>query len=224
MLVNEIFYSIQGEGSLAGTPSVFIRLAGCRLRCRWCDTKYAWHDSAGEKLSPEQIKLDISGHPTDHLVITGGEPMTTAHLKDFLAPFAKMHITIETSGIAFIPDLPCALMSISPKLSNSTPEDADTAQSHEENRLNLPALQQLIDTYNYQMKFVVDRPSDLDEIAETLKALKNVRFDKVLLMPQAANLQEYIEKSRFLGQICKQTGFAFSPRLQLLLWDGEKGK
>ena len=150
--------------------------------------------------------------------------MTTPHLKDFLAPFAKMHITIETSGIAFVGDLPCDLMSISPKLSNSTPEDTETAKDHEENRLNFPALQQLIDTYDYQLKFVVDTPADLDEIAETLKALKNVRFDKVLLMPQAANLQEYIEKSRFLAQICEQTGFAFGPRLQLLLWDGQKGK
>ena len=224
MLINEIFYSLQGEGSMAGVPGVFIRLAGCPLRCKWCDTKYAWHDTAGQKYSPEQVKQLIAKYPTDHLVLTGGEPMVTPHLKSFLEPFANMHITIETSGIEFVADLPCNLMSISPKLSNSIPDDPKIAKVHNDNRWNLAALQSLIDNYDYQLKFVVDNSSDLDEIAECLQQLKNIRFDRVYLMAQAVKHAEYIEKSRMIAEVCKQTGFRFSPRLQVMLWEGESGR
>ena len=55
MNIVEIFYSLQGEGRLTGVPSVFIRIAGCPIRCAWCDTKYAWENSAGEDLSVEEI-------------------------------------------------------------------------------------------------------------------------------------------------------------------------
>ena len=75
MIVNEIFYSLQGEGKLAGVGSVFIRLAGCPLRCRWCDTKYAWDADAGDILTPEQILEKTKAYPAQFVVVTGGEPM-----------------------------------------------------------------------------------------------------------------------------------------------------
>ena len=59
MRVSEIFYSLQGEGMLVGTPSVFVRLAGCPFRCRWCDTAYAWDYAAGEDLDPDQIVAQV---------------------------------------------------------------------------------------------------------------------------------------------------------------------
>ena len=125
MVINEIFYSLQGEGFLAGVPSVFVRLAGCPLRCRWCDTKYAWDYEAGNDYSIEKILQTVQQWPCKFVVITGGEPMINSDLPQLVRKLKALgkHITIETAGIAFIPDMPCDLMSISPKLSNSTPDD-----------------------------------------------------------------------------------------------------
>ena len=207
-------------------PSVFVRLAGCPLRCRWCDTKYAWSGSAGTEYTVEQVKGKFESYRTNHIVITGGEPMTNPELPELLKALAgeNLHITIETSGIKFVPDLPCDLMSISPKLSNSTPTEPDLALQHEKMRFDLPALQQLIDNYRYQLKFVVDGPDDIQEIEECLTNLKNVNHGKVFLMPQAVRLDEYLAKSKITAELCKQTGFRFSPRLQILLWNNERGR
>jgi len=226
MVINEIFYSLQGEGAFAGAPSVFVRLSGCPLRCRWCDTQYAWAESAGREYSAEELKEKILSRPTQHLVVTGGEPMVLDGLGEFIRPFAEagMHITIETSGIRYVGDLPCGLMSISPKLSNSTPTESGSAEEHEKQRFNLPALQELIDNYNYQLKFVVDSPADLDEIAGCIEQLNNVNPYKIYLMPQARTRKELLEKSQMLADFCLQTGFMLSQRLQIMLWEGERGR
>ena len=226
MVINEVFYSLQGEGGLAGMPSVFVRLAGCPLRCKWCDTKYAWPESAGAEHTAEQVKRKIQSYRANHLIITGGEPMTHPELPDLLKSVAddNLHITIETSGIRFVPDLPCTLMSISPKLANSTPTEPTVAAEHEKMRLDPPALQRLIYSYEYQLKFVVDSSGDLDEITQCLKNLGSVNRRKIFLMPQAVTLDEYLSKSKMVAELCKQTGFCFSPRLQVLLWDNQRGR
>lgn len=226
MIVNEIFYSLQGEGRLVGTPSAFVRLAGCPLRCKWCDTKYAWADDAGDEMTVEDVVEKVLACKAGYVVITGGEPMGDPELAALTRSLSGegMHITIETSGIEFVEGLECNLMSISPKMSNSTPDDAEGACAHDKRRGNLEVLQQLVDEYPYQLKFVIDSSADLDEVAECLDQLKNPNPYKVFLMPQASERSEYITKSRILAEICKQTGFAFSPRLHLLLWDNERGK
>jgi len=226
MIVNEIFYSLQGEGRLAGAPSVFIRLAGCPMRCCWCDTKYAWSQSAGKEMLIEEIQKRISVYDTPYIVITGGEPMIHTGIEEFVQSIAQpgRHITIETAGIRFLPELPCDLMSISPKLSNSTPKDPDLAVEHEAKRLNLKALRNLITEYEYQLKFVIDTPADIDTIARCLERLGQVDPYKVCLMPQATTRIEYLEKSKWLAETCLQTGFTFSPRLQVMLWDNQPGR
>ena len=133
------------------------------------------------------------------------------------------HITIETAGIAFIPDMPCQLMSISPKLSNSTPSDPKVAATHEDSRLDVAVLRELIDYYEYQLKFVVDSEADLPEIQQTIKEIGNVDFAKVMLMLQTATRDELLAKSPMVADLCKKTGFAFCQRLQILLWDGKRG-
>lgn len=226
MLVNEIFHSLQGEGQLAGMPSAFVRLAGCPLRCRWCDTKYAWWDSSGQEYTIEQIVQKVSSFDTPHVVVTGGEPMINAELAPLLKALAEpgVHITIETCGIGFVPEVKCNLMSISPKMSNSNPVEPEAAQDHEENRLDTAVLQELINNYQYQLKFVVDSSEDLDEIAELLSKLENINPYKVFLMPQATNRLEYLEKAPLVAELCRTTGFVFSSRLQVLLWDNQRGK
>ncbi len=225
MIVNEIFYSLQGEGLLAGTPSVFIRLAGCPLRCRWCDTKYAWDFTAGEEMEIPKILEIVERFQCSHIVITGGEPMVCPDLLPLTGELKKVgkHITIETAGIAFVAGLKCDLMSISPKLSNSVPVDSKLAAILENSRFNLKALKNLISNYHYQLKFVVDSPSDLQEIKDIVNRIDNIDKGKVMLMPQAAGRKELLAKSGKVIEMCKETGFNFGPRLQILLWDTTRG-
>jgi len=231
MRISEIFYSLQGEGFLAGIPSVFVRLAGCPLRCKWCDTKYGWDEKAGARYTIEKIIRTLRRWPCRFVVITGGEPMINPDMtiKSELPELVKAlkarnkHITIETAGIAFIEDLACDLMSISPKLSNSTPKDAQLAAIHEDSRLDLAVLSELVDEYNYQLKFVVDSQDDLLEVQQTLEKIGKVDSEKVILMPQAGTRAELLAKSPVVAEMCRRSGFAFGQRLQILLWNGRRG-
>ena len=225
MRVSEIFYSLQGEGFLAGIPSVFVRLVGCPLRCKWCDTKYSWTEEAGGHYSIEKIVQTVQQYKTRFVVITGGEPMINSDLPQLAQKLKTCgkHITIETAGIAFVPALPCDLMSISPKLSNSMPKDQKLAAIHEDSRLDIAILGELIDNYEYQLKFVVGAQADLQEIDETLKKIGNVDLEKVMLMPLAETRDELLAKSPMVADMCKESGFTFCQRLQVLLWNGERG-
>jgi len=232
MIINEIFYSLQGEGFLAGVPSVFVRLAGCPLRCRWCDTKYAWDQKAGQDYTIAEIVQTVLRKESPgqqwsckFIVITGGEPMINSDLPKLVQELkaADKHITIETAGIAFIPDLACDLMSISPKLSNSAPTNPELAAIHEDSRLDIAVLRMLIDSYKHQLKFVVDSENNLPEIQQTLENIGNIDSENVMLMPQAATREELLAKSSMVAEICKHTGFIFCQRLQVLLWNNEKG-
>jgi 7-carboxy-7-deazaguanine synthase len=232
MQVSEIFYSLQGEGMLAGVPSVFVRFTGCPLRCRWCDTKYAWQESAGDDCSLEKIVRDVQPWDCRCVVITGGEPMINpdlsarSELVELTAGLKRCgkHITIETAGIGYIEGLTCDLMSISPKLSNSVPVDSEEAKRHEELRLDTAVLGKLISTYNYQLKFVVDRESDLEEIKETLEQVGIVDPARVFLMPQVRTREELVDKGPMVAEMCKNTGYVLGQRLQVLLWNNDRGK
>jgi len=222
MKVSEIFYSLQGEGFLAGAASVFIRLAGCPLRCRWCDTKYAQNNEAGDDYSVEKILQAVQQWPScKFIVITGGEPMTNPNLPGLVQKLKApgRHITIETAGIAFVPGLACDLMSISPKLSNSAPTEPKSSNP----RLDTAILRRLIDNYKYQLKFVVDSQDDLPEIQQVIEEIGGADTGKVMLMPQAATRDEFLAKSPMVAEMCKRSGFAFGQRLQILLWNNKKG-
>src|SRR5580693_6278799 len=130
--IAELFYSLQGEGSLVGVPSFFIRSSGCNLRCAWCDTPYTSWYPEGADFTLDQIVDEVKAHPALHVVVTGGEPMIAPEiilLTERLRGLG-LHITIETAGTVFKP-VACDLMSISPKLSNSTPNDSRWAGQHD---------------------------------------------------------------------------------------------
>lgn len=101
MKVNEIFYSLQGEGYHSGTPSVFVRLSGCNLRCSFCDTK---HES-GVAMTEDEIALEVAKYPARHVVITGGEPslQLTDTLVDKLHHLGK-YVAVETNGTHPLPE------------------------------------------------------------------------------------------------------------------------
>ena len=210
--VSEIFYSIQGEGLLAGRPSVFIRLAGCPLRCKYCDTEYAIDSSAGTKMSIDEIMKKALKHSPDYAVITGGEPLISPHIALLCETIKKqnIHITIETAGIKFVPNLTCDLMSISPKLSNAHDNEPDKT-----GYLKIDQIAELIKNYDYQLKFVMEKIEDITEVHQILNDLKDFDRSKILLMPQAKNITQYLRISPLIVELCKANGFVFSPRLQL---------
>ena len=97
MKISEIFYSIQGEGMLAGVPSLFIRTSGCNLRCTWCDTPYTSWNPEGREMSLDEILSESAPYCATHAVITGGEPMLFDETIE-LSSRLGMHITIETAA------------------------------------------------------------------------------------------------------------------------------
>jgi len=96
--VNEIFFSIQGEGTRAGRPCVFVRLTGCPLRCSYCDSRYAFEE--GEERSADDVLAEIAGFPCRLVELTGGEPLAQTDTFDFVRRLgdAGWEVLVETSG------------------------------------------------------------------------------------------------------------------------------
>ena len=96
--INEIFYSIQCETTLAGLPTVFVRTTACNLRCTYCDTKYSYYDGANQSL--EQILGSIAEHDTKYVCITGGEPLLQKSVHTLMTALCDLGYTVslETSG------------------------------------------------------------------------------------------------------------------------------
>ena len=222
MKIAELFYSIQGEGSLVGVPAVFIRTSGCNLRCAWCDTPYASWQPEGADLSPGQIVDEVKAHPARHVVVTGGEPMIAPEIVPLTGRLRALgyHITIETAGTVFQP-VDCDLMSISPKLANSTPNGGWAAE-HNRLRIQPDVLAGLMARYQYQLKFVIQKPADLEEVRALIRALEADR-SRVILMPEGTDRERLRERAVWLAEICKQEGFRFSPRLHVDLYGNRRG-
>jgi len=226
MKIAELFYSIQGEGLLAGIPSVFIRTSGCNLRCAWCDTPYTSWAPEGEELSLNRILDYVEEHSTGYVVITGGEPMIMTGITGLTQSLHAMdqHITVETAGTVYAP-VECDLMSISPKLSNSTPRDREGgrwAPRHDQLRIQPGVLLRLAAEYEYQLKFVVASPEDLAEI-QALARMVGAPPDRVLLMPEGVDAATLRERAVWLTEICKQEGFRYCPRLHIELYGHRRG-
>ena len=228
MRIAEIFHSIQGEGLLAGVPSIFIRTSGCNLRCHWCDTPYASWKPEGPEMSIEEILKKLTEWNCHHVVLTGGEPMIAPDLPELATALKKQkkHITIETAGTILPNSISCDLASISPKLSNSTPSperDPAWAKKHDSTRLQPEVISEWILQYPVQLKFVVSSENDLAEIKHLLSRLPPVPLDQILLMPEGIDVKTLAARSPWLVDICKREGFRFCPRLQIELFGHTRG-
>ena len=227
MQISEVFYSIQGEGLLAGQPSVFIRTSGCNLRCRWCDTPYtSWHPE-GTSMSLTEVLSTLEMYPSRYAVVTGGEPMIAPEIEALTEALRERayHITIETAATVFKP-VACDLASVSPKLANSTPwqeENGKYAERHEALRINPEVIQSFVEEYPYQLKFVIDSPEDLEELEILMGRLKGIDRTRVLLMPQSTTSEELNEKSHRISELCKTHGFRYGVRLHLDLYGNTRG-
>jgi 7-carboxy-7-deazaguanine synthase len=223
MRIAEIFYSVQGEGSLVGVPSVFVRTSGCNLRCSWCDTPYtSWHPEGAEFSADEILARVAEFRAAKHVVLTGGEPMIAPALADLSERIRArgMHITIETAGTVMA-SVACDLMSISPKLSNSTPDGPFRAQ-HERLRSNSQVLRDLMSAYAYQLKFVVAHKNDLEEVYALVSQL-GAPAEKVILMPEGTSRDVLQPRGVWIAEICKTKGYRFSPRLHVDLYGNRRG-
>lgn len=226
MKIAEIFYSLQGEGILLGTPSVFVRTSGCNLRCTWCDTPYTSWQPEGEDFSIDEIADKIALFAASHVVLTGGEPMIAAEIVELTRRLrdARLHITVETAGTMYA-SVVCDLMSISPKLSNSTPQEREGgrwAAQHDRLRYQPQVLKRLIENYPYQLKFVVSSKQDLEEIAAIRQDL-DAPAATVVLMPEGTDRNVLRDRGLWLADICKAEGYRYSPRLHIDLWGDKRG-
>jgi 7-carboxy-7-deazaguanine synthase len=229
MLISEIFYSLQGEGELAGVPSVFVRLSGCNLRCNWCDTPYASWRPEGETRSVSEVVAEVSRHPARHIVITGGEPMIAKEIHALADALKKLgrHLTIETAATVAPAGIACDLASLSPKLRSAAPDERlpeAWRARHEETRWRPEVVRAWLDFYPYQLKFVVSAPDDVDEIETMLGELRrDIPRAKVLLMPEGASLDALRARAGWLAELCKQRGYRYAHRLQVELYGNRRG-
>ncbi|MBZ0266229.1 7-carboxy-7-deazaguanine synthase QueE [bacterium] len=230
--INELFYSIQGEGRWTGTPSVFIRLQYCNLGCVWCDTRYTWDQKQidhAKLWTPQEIaerayvKVPLQAWRMDvpHVVFTGGEPMIhqdrIPDLIESLKSKGFAFFQIETNGTIVPKDK--LLRSInwwncSPKLSNN--------KLTRSKRVNESAVQTIAEDNNCDFKFVVRSEQDIEEIIETYGSL--LQNSPVWLMPEGIRRDDQLRSMEKISELCMNYGFRLSSRVHTIIWDNQKGK
>lgn len=249
--------TIQGEGLLMGVPSLFIRLASCNLRCVWnlpdgtiskCDTPYASFDVKEVKRMEVDQVVQLVRHnlgAMHHVVITGGEPFLQneplALLAKQLKEELKVHITVETNGTLFHEEVAknIDLFSISPKLKNSTPNEAKLKslglkmngpmKSHGEKRYNIKTLQEFINfsktnKKSLQLKFVVGQEEDEKEIVKYyITPLINIEPQDIMLMPLGANSEELKKTIPMVLEMSIRNGWRYTSRIHIELFGAKPG-
>jgi 7-carboxy-7-deazaguanine synthase len=196
MKISEIFLSFQGEGVYSGLTAVFVRVGGCNLSCKWCDTEYAIDPSAEYKqMTPEEVAGEVLKFDTKHVVITGGEPMLyrrkLVRLTDILRKEGR-YVTIETNGTIFTTGLRADLISISPKLPSAG----------QKNAINYERIKKLLKNHHCQIKLVIDNDRDLKAAVVLLNKISYYKFEGPILQPNGLvkNLAEYRSRLKHLYQ------------------------
>jgi 7-carboxy-7-deazaguanine synthase len=226
--IAEIFHSIQGEGQFAGTESVFLRTTGCNLRCWFCDTPYTSWRPEGTQRPWEAVADEVLAIDCEHVVITGGEPLLQPEIVPLTQKLraAERFITIETAGTV-VREVEADLMSISPKRANSTPAAAEHpswSARHEALRTNVSAVRRLMRMADYQLKFVIDRPEDLDDVEAYLAPLPPAARERVWLMPQGITEDALRSRWEWLEPAAAERGFHITRRLHIELFGNVRGR
>lgn len=151
LLINEIFFSIQGESLFVGKPTVFVRTAGCNLRCVWCDTKYAFWE--GHSQSLEEIVKKIQSFPTKYVCLTGGEPLGQRAVYPLMNQLVGLGfiVSLETGGGFSVSKVPSSIVKIL---------DIKCPDSHESKSMVWENLDLL--NPQDQVKFVIASRKDFD--------------------------------------------------------------
>lgn len=220
MKVCEIFKSHQFEGSNTGKLTTFIRLSGCNLNCKFCDTKYA--ATSFKELSLEEIGKKIT---TSFVTITGGEPLSHREnfvkLVKYLLDDLFVQIEVETNGTIEIPkalslEKENIQWNVSPKLSFSGNSFSK--------RINFKALEKFANLPNSIFKIVVRNQKDINEAQDILlKRNLEIDIDKIYLMPEGKTREEQLNNGKKIWELAKNYNFNFSPRIHILLFDNKRG-
>ena len=208
--ITEIFLSLQGEARDAGWPSVFVRLTGCPLRCRYCDTTYAFH--GGQWLGIDAILAEVARHGVRHVCVTGGEPLAQKRCIGLLQRLcdAGYAVSLETSGAM---DISAVDPRVSRVLDIKTPGSGEVARNLWS---NLPLL-----TAHDQVKFVICDRADFDWACAVVAERKLHERCEVLFSPSAAQLP-----ARELADwiVADRPPVRFQLQLHKVLWGAEPGR
>lgn len=158
------------------------------------------------------------------VVLTGGEPMLVPELPELTDRLRKLgrRITIETAGTVD-QQVDCDLMAISPKLSNSVPDDPRWHDRHEATRFRPEVIRSLLARFHCILKFVIDQPRDVDEVTSWLAHFPDTNPEIVWLMPQARTREQLSEKADWVRNLARRHGFNFSSRLHIEMFGNVRG-
>jgi len=208
--VSEIFYSLQGEARTAGSPTVFVRLTGCPLRCRYCDTEYAF--SGGERKNIEQILESVAQYRAHFVTVTGGEPLAQPDVQTLLTELcnAGYSVSLETGGSLDV-------RPVDPRV--SIVMDLKTPGSGEEQRNRLHNLQHL--SAKDQIKFVICDRADYEWSRDMVRQHRLNEICDVWFSPSfgevnPSQLAEWILQDHLPVRLQLQ--------LHKLLWGDERGR
>jgi len=239
----EVYPCLQSEGKLTGIPHILIRTTGCPLRCQFSDTDFcdsaytSWNPEKGSFTLNDVIAIYKQNPQIKHTMITGGSPTLHEKLLKDLIHIAKSYdhyVTLETEGSKFVEGLKVDLLSLSPKLSNSSPRIGTAAPDgkkvtsthyklHETNRKNYDAmLYSMIDSRDYQLKPVISNTQMLQELQELQQKL-HIPNEKVWLMP-AGGTNDELQKTRgWLMQYAWQNGYNYTDRIHIVAYGNKRG-
>lgn len=229
MNVMEIYRSIQGEGSLMGVPTTFVRFFACNLRCSWCDTKYSWSVREGgtwESISPQEVAERVRALRARHVVLTGGEPTLQKELAQLaqLLKNREYHLTVETNTTIFpastVPFVD--LWSLSPKLSSAG-----------ENYLRYPIIERFLEELRpdqQQWKFVIRDDIDEHLLRELLRRfpLFKERRLPIILQPEGdLAISDYPAALEYLAERVRDSFWndyyvRVLPQLHVIVWGRKK--
>lgn len=203
--LSELFYSIQGESSYAGYPCLFIRLAGCNLRCSYCDARYACEEP-GKEVSPPQIMEEIAAHPNALVELTGGEPLLQEGVYPLMHELLKSRRTVllETNGSIEVSRVPEGVVRII---------DMKCPDSGMKDRMLFENLERV--TRRDEIKFVLSSGKDYQWATEVIREYRLEERARVLLSPASGKLS-----ARSLAEWLLADGLKARLQLQLhmLIW------
>ena len=230
--VAEHFYSIQGEGVTVGVPAVFLRLSGCMLDCRWCDTTEVWKQ--GDRMFLDDLVKLFEDHgyikllnEGAHLVITGGDPLIQQEalvnwldrIRHFKLAKSQWFIEVETEGVIQPSDRFASFVrqwNVSPKLANSG--------MRKQARFKLPVLRwHARCAFPTCFKFPVATGSDIQEVLEIRDSIGIADNMDVVLMPVCDTRRGFEANAQWVAEYALKYGFRFGPRLHLTIWDQTTG-
>jgi len=214
MLINEIFFSLQGESTLAGLPCVFIRLAGCNLDCSWCDTGHARGSEGAVEKTIDDILSEVEGFPKGFVEITGGEPLLQDETPALAARLLKRFegVILETNGSLDIGAVPEGVVRVVDVKCPSS------GVAHGFKMENLPLL-----TPIDEMKFVIADRADYEFAREFISSMGGTRLraDKILFSP----VSEALPPKTLARWILDDRLFVrFQLQLHTVIWPGEDGR